>query len=56
MATGNAYQRLVGILAKLVADHRLEIINAKAAKAEGANLSANTKEVYRIKPALDFDV
>lgn len=56
MATGNAYQRLGGILAKLVADHRLEIINAKAAKAEGANLSANTKEVYRIKPALDFDV
>ena len=56
MATGNAYQRLGGILAKLVADQRLEIISAKTAKAEGANVSANTKEVYRIKPSLNFDV
>jgi hypothetical protein len=56
MATGNAYQRLGGILAKLVADKRLEIISAKDAKAEGANVSANTKEVYRIKRPPDFDV
>lgn len=56
MATGNAYQRLGGILAKLVADERLEIVTTKNAKANGANVSANTKEVYRIRRAPDFEV
>ncbi|QWD71589.1 AAA family ATPase [Polynucleobacter sp. UB-Raua-W9] len=56
MSTGNAYQKLGGILAKLVADQRLEIMSTKDARADGATISANTKEVYRLKPAADFDV
>ncbi len=56
MSTGNAYQRLGGVLAKLVADQCLEIVSTKDARADGANVSANTKEVYRIKPGPDFKV
>jgi RecA-family ATPase len=56
MPSGNGYQRLGGILAKLVADQELEVMSAKDAKANGANVSANTKEVYRIKPGPDFKV
>jgi RecA-family ATPase len=56
MASGNGYQRLGGILAKLVADQVLEVMSTKDAKANGANVSANTKEVYRIKPGPDFKV
>jgi RecA-family ATPase len=53
---GNGYQKLGGVLAKLVADQRLEIVSAKDAKASGAYLSANTKDVYRIKSGPDFKV
>jgi hypothetical protein len=56
MGTGNAYQRLSGVLSKLVADERLEIFSNKDAKANGATVSANTKELYRIKPTDDFEV
>ena len=56
MGSGNGYLRLGGILAKLVADQCLEIVSTKDAKADGANVSANTKEVYRIKPVPDFKV
>ncbi len=56
MGSGNGYQRLGGILAKLVADEVLEVMSTKDAKANGANVSANTKEVYRIKPGRDFKV
>jgi hypothetical protein len=56
VSTGNAYQRLGGVLAKLVADQCLEIVSTKDARADGANVSANTKEVYRIKSAPDFKV
>jgi hypothetical protein len=53
---GNGYQKLGGVLAKLVADQRLEIVSAKDAKASGAYLTANTKDVYRIKSGPDFKV
>ena len=56
MGSGNGYLRLGGILAKLVADQCLEIVSTKDARADGANVSANTKEVYRIKPGPDFKV
>ena len=55
-ASGNGYQKLGGILAKLVADQKLEIVSAKDARADGASIAANTKEVYRIKPGSDFVV
>lgn len=56
MGSGNGYLRLGGILAKLVSDQCLEIVSTKDARADGANVSANTKEVYRIKPGPDFKV
>jgi RecA-family ATPase len=56
MSTGSAYQRLSGVLFKLVADQKLETISTKDVLASGTKVPANTKELYRIKPTDDFEV
>lgn len=57
MPTGNAYQKLGGILVKLVAEGRLEMVAAKDAISDGANIPPNVKEVYRMaKDKGDFEV
>lgn len=56
MGTGNPYQRLSGVLSKLVADEKLEIVSTKDVLASGTKVPANTKELYRIKPTDDFIV
>ena len=57
MPTGNAYLKLGCILAKLVADGGLEIVATKDAISDGANISPNVKEVYRMtKKQADFEV
>lgn len=54
--TGNGYQKLLGVLAKLVADGRLEIISTKEAISEGANIAPNAREIYRVTKVPDFEV
>jgi RecA-family ATPase len=56
MGSGTAYQKLAGILMKLVADHRLSIVPPSEAKDVGLRLPSNVKEVYKLTPLKDFDV
>lgn len=55
-ASGSRYQKLGGVLTKMVADGKLEIVTAKEAIADGANIAPNTREVYRVKRGPDFEV
>lgn len=54
--SGNGYQKLGGVLAKMVADGKLEIVTAKDAIADGANIAPNAREVYRAKRGPNFKV
>lgn len=54
-STGNGYQKLLSTLAKLVADGKLEIVTAKEAIADGANVAPNAREVYRAKRGPNFE-
>lgn len=54
--TGNGYQKLLSTLAKLVADGKLEIVTAKEAIADGANVAPNAREVYRATRGPNFEV
>jgi RecA-family ATPase len=56
MGSGTAYQKLAGILMKLVADHKLSIVPPSEAKDVGLRLPSNVKEVYKLTPLKDFDV
>ena len=51
-ASGNRYQKLGGILAKLVADQKIEIVSAKDARAAGATIAANKKWFIGSSPDL----
>ena len=55
MGTGNPYQKLGGILMKLVAEQKLSIVPASEVRGTGVQLPSNVKEVYQITPVKDFD-
>ena len=55
MGSGKSYQKLGGILSKLVAEQELTIAPASDAKTAGVSLPSNVKEVYKITPTKDFD-
>lgn len=54
--SGNGYQKLGSVLAKMVADGKLEIVTAKEAIADGANIAPNAREVYRAKRGPNFEI
>lgn len=54
--SGNGYQKLGGVLTKMVADGKLEIVTAKEAIADGANVPPNAREVYRVKRCPNYEV
>lgn len=56
MVGGSAYQKLGGILAKLIVEEKLSIAAASEAKDAGVRLPSNVKEVYKLTPVKDFDV
>ena len=55
MGSGNSYQKLSGILQKMVAEKTLSMESASNARSAGAKIPANVKEVYKITPTKDFD-
>jgi RecA-family ATPase len=54
--SGSGYQKLCGVLTKLLADGQLELVAAEEARLAGALIAPNAKEIYRITVAEDFSV